>query len=186
MESRSWDYCGLPVHSNASTSFSLRANSNVLFLDFVPQLWFWRRRSQTAGRLLNWFLTHLFQCPSSPAPSLEGPLRSFSFLKPRMNKWKRLLAAWELSQEQYCEHTFVPPPTLWGGSCDVSMGLEKKNTSICMAIWCCAHGTIEGKIDCVQSFALETVSLMQTLCHKSVCHRQLKAPSVSKPWLKVR
>lgn len=68
--------------------------------------------------------------PLPPTESLEGPLRSFSFLKPRMCKWKRLLAAWELSQAQYCEHTLVPPPTLWGGSCDVSMGWEKKTLNM--------------------------------------------------------
>lgn len=55
-----------------------------------------------------------------------------------------------------------------------------------MAIWCCAHGTIEGKIDCVQSFALETISFMQTCVTNAHCHRQLKPPSVSKPWLNVR
>lgn len=63
---------------------------------------------------------------------------------------------------------------------------DEKKTSICMAIWCCAHGTIEGKIDCVQSFPLETISLMQTCVTNAHCHRQLKVPSVSKPWLNVR
>lgn len=56
----------------------------------------------------------------------------FIFFNATRSKWKRLGVAWELNLEQCCEDTFVllgsevsPPPTLWGGSCDVWMGWEK-------------------------------------------------------------
>lgn len=96
-----------------------------------------------------------------------------------MCKWKRLLAAWELSQTQYCEHTLVPPPTLWGGSCDVSMGWEKKNLNM--------HGNL---VLCPWDHWRENrlCAILRFRDNKlyADCNRQLKAPSVSKLLLNVR
>lgn len=56
----------------------------------------------------------------------------FHFLNPRRSKWKRLRAAWRCSKSRAVSMhlscwrmRFCLQPTLWGGSCDVSMGWEK-------------------------------------------------------------
>lgn len=110
---------------------NLKARFNFLFLSILHSHSFREGECQVQGNYWAGFKPAVFFF------ILQNCLRSsevlaFIFFYPRRSKWKRLRAAWGLFQEQCCEHTFVllwsevsPPPTLWGGSCDVSIGWEK-------------------------------------------------------------
>lgn len=110
---------------------NLKARFNFLFLSILHSHSFREGECQAQGNYWAGFEPAVFFF------ILQNCLRSsevlaFIFSYPRRSKWKRLRAAWGLFQEQCCEHTFVllwsevsPPPTLWGGSCDVSMGWKK-------------------------------------------------------------
>lgn len=102
------------------------------------------KRFQTAVRLSIWFLTHLF--PSFPT-QISGRSSEVFFISQAQN---------EQMEKAQSSMGVEPRAVLWAYICPSTYALRgqlwcldgMRKNSICMAIWCCAHGTIEGKIDC--------------------------------------
>lgn len=118
--------------------------------------------------------------PLPPTESLEGPLRSFSFLKPRMCKWKRLLAAWECWAKRSTVSIHLSLHLRSEGAAVMSRWDEKKKTLN-------MHGNL---VLCPWDHWRENrlCAILRLRDNKlyADCNRQLKAPSVSKLLLNVR